>query len=122
MNKLGVSISHDSILRIRANLAKYAQMKAKDEVPLPGHFNPMRYVTAAFDNFDHNEATNSGSGSTHDTVAVIFQDFDEAFNQRKPHVPEVLQNPSSRSLDSILPSQKIKPYRDLPSVIRIPND
>lgn len=42
---------------------------------------------AAFDNFDHIESTLSGIGSSHDTVAVVFQEKD-GFHRGKPNVSE----------------------------------
>ena len=41
----------------------------------------------AFDNFDHIESTFSGKGSSHDTVAVVFQEKDGS-SIRKPNVSE----------------------------------
>ena len=71
LNRVGLSISYDEILRIRTRLALYTGKKCEINVPIPSHFDKNSYVTAAFDNFDHNEATISGLNSTHDTVLVI---------------------------------------------------
>ena len=54
LNHLGLSVSYDHILRIRTCLASYTEMSCENRVPLPSHFNPNNYTTAAFDNFDHN--------------------------------------------------------------------
>ncbi|CAB0035214.1 unnamed protein product, partial [Trichogramma brassicae] len=89
LNRLGLCISYDEILRIRARLATYANEKSKSAVPLPSHFNKCNYVTAAFDNIDHNESTISGLNSMHDTAIVLFQDVYETDSvQRKPRLSE----------------------------------
>ena len=46
--------------------------KCGNAVPLPSHFHSNIHTTAAFDNFDHNEHT--PSGSSHDTAAIVIQD------------------------------------------------
>ena len=65
-------------------------------VPLPSHLNPEKFTTAAFDNFDHEEATVSGLGGTHDTVSVLYQDKSDGV-QRKSHISEtnVVHGPKS---------------------------
>lgn len=72
LNRLGLSISYDKVLRIRARLAAYALKISENQMPIPSHFDTNGYVTVAFDNFDHNEALISGLGLSHDTVIVFF--------------------------------------------------
>lgn len=72
LNRLGISILYDEVLRIRARLASYAIQISRNAMPISSHFDTNNYVTAAFDHFDHNECTISGSNSTHDTVIVFF--------------------------------------------------
>lgn len=117
LNRLALSISYDDVLRIRFRLAAYAKINSENKVPLPSHFSPSSYVTAAFDNFDHNEATTSGLNSTHDTVAVLFQDLHKNYNKKKPKVSETLIDCSARSFSTILPFQKIQQFEKLSSII-----
>ena len=57
LNRLGLSISYDEVLRIRTRLAEYATKSAQSIVPLPSHFILNDFITGAFDNLDHNTAT-----------------------------------------------------------------
>jgi len=42
-------------------------------VPFPSNFDEKQFTVVAFDDFDHNEATLSGTGGCRDTVTVLFQ-------------------------------------------------
>ena len=57
------------------------------DVPLTSHFQTDIHTLAAFDNFDHNEHTPSGLGSTHDTVLILIQNKPEIV-KRKPKMSE----------------------------------
>ena len=72
LNHLGLSVSYDEILRYQTDSANFVCSNRTDKVPLPSHLDPEKFVSAAFDNFDHEEATISGLGGTHDTVSVLF--------------------------------------------------
>ena len=89
LNRLGVSIPYDDIFRIRTRLVAYANKNCRSSVPIPSHFDPNSYVTAAFDNFDHIETSISGLDSTHDTVAVIFQNYNATYYSSKPKVSKL---------------------------------
>ena len=65
-------MSYDEILRYQNDLADLVCTNGTNDVPLPSHLNPEKFTTAAFDNFDHEEATVSGLGGTHDTVSVSY--------------------------------------------------
>lgn len=39
-------------------------------MPLQSHFDPGKFTAAKIDNFDHEEATVSGVGESHDTVLL----------------------------------------------------
>jgi len=86
LNHLGICVSYDEVLRYQNDLAELV-CEAGEEVPLPSHINPALFTTAAFDNFDHVEATLSGLGSSHDTVSVLFQDKSDNM-PRKPLISE----------------------------------
>ena len=123
LNRLGFSISYDDILRIRTRLAMYAKINSQNSIPLPSHFNPESYVTAAFDNFDHNEATLSGLGGTHDTVAVIFQDYDANFVRNKANVSSVISDTMRfRSFTTKLKCQELQNFQGLSKIINLPSN
>ena len=79
-------------------------------------------MTAAFDNFDHNEATISGLNFTHDTVAVIFQEDNTMYNQRKPNISEVSIDKHARSFTRHLKCQELKSFEKISNQINIPSD
>jgi len=74
------------VLRYQNDLADLV-CEDVEEVPLLSHVNSALFMTAAFDNFDHDEANMSGLGSSHDTVSVLFQNkYDNI--PRKPLISE----------------------------------
>ena len=72
-------------MRFQNDVASYTIESCDDTVPFPSHFNRSMFTMAAFDNFDHEEATLSGIGGSHDTVMVLFQD-DGGQQERKPRI------------------------------------
>ena len=44
-----------------------------NRVPLPAVLEATSPLNGALDNFDRNESTLAGTGSTHDTILVLFQ-------------------------------------------------
>ena len=58
-------------------MARFVVESSGVDVPFPSNFERSQFTIAAFDNFDHEEATLSGIGGTHDTVGVLFQDDSE---------------------------------------------
>ena len=75
LNKVGVCVSYNEILRARDDLAKYTIARSMDcHIPLPSHFTNDKFTFAAFDNFDHQDQSSaSGKFSNHDTVMTVFQ-------------------------------------------------
>lgn len=114
---MGLSISFDDVSRIRFGLAEYARIISENSVVLLSHFNPKKFITAAMDNFDHNEATMSGLNLTHDTMIVMFQDEVENYDKKKPKVSEILPESRARSFSGLLPCQEVLPFEKLSSVI-----
>lgn len=87
---------------------------------MPSHLDLSGYVTAAFDNFDHNKATTSGLNSTHDTLIDLFQYYTQRSEKRKPNISELQVDKRGRSFANILKcqevldfSQKLKKFRHL---------
>lgn len=85
------------------------------------HFNRNTCVTAAIDNFDHNEATVHGMTSTHDTVCVVFQNEHE-YNLRKPKLSDVSFDKSLRSFSYVLHCQKVKEFYKNISIVKLPEN
>lgn len=121
LNRFGLSISHDEMLRIKVRLASYSVKCNENSIPLPSHFNRKSYVTAAFDNFDYNEATTSGLHSTHDTVCVVFQNDDNEV-LRKPKITDAGIDKRLRSFACLLQCQKVKDFIKNTDIIKLPED
>lgn len=122
LNHLGMSVSYDEVLRYRNDLARYTVLMArKENVPLPSHFDVNMFTTAAFDNFDHNESTFTGSGSSHDTVSVLFQDKSE-LELKKPKLSEVSMRHGDRTFRLELNCQKLLEYQTPSKIIELPEN
>jgi len=61
-----------------------------NRVPIPAVLESSTPLNGAMDNFDRNESTLAGTGSTHDTILVLFQ-----------NVPRNLEKPSGENALSI---------------------
>ena len=127
-NHLGLCISYQELMRHQTDMATYSVESSKDTVPFPSHFNSSMFTMAAFDNFDHDEATLSGIGGSHDTVTVLFQDKDHERHQaHKPRISEtgILHGPKAFNIN--LPCQQLKTFykpskkADLPENYTVPN-
>ncbi len=57
-------MSYDEVQRYQNDLARFIVESSRHEVPFPSHFIHSQFSIVAFDNFDRNEATLSGIGST----------------------------------------------------------
>ena len=73
-NHFSLCIRYDELLRHHVDLAKLTVESSRGNLPLSSHFDPGNFTTAVSDNFDHEECTSSGTGGTHDTVSVLFED------------------------------------------------
>jgi len=69
-NGYRLCISYDEVQRHHNDMGRFIVESSSDEVPFPSHFGSSQFTIAAFDNFDHDEATLSGIGVSHDTVSV----------------------------------------------------
>ena len=70
----GVCVSYNTVKRIDVDLAEQIIATAGDNrVPLSTVLEETSPVNGALDNFDRNESTLAGTGSTHDTIFVLFQ-------------------------------------------------
>ena len=109
LNHLGISVSYDEILRYQTDLASFVCTNGSDDVPLPSHLNSEKFTTAAFDNFDHEEATLSGLSGTHDTVSVLYQDKSDGI-QRKSRISGTGVLHGSKSFQKTIKCQELKDF------------
>lgn len=108
-NRLGLCSSYDEVQRVQNALANFTVERSITRVPFPTHFDEQNFTVAAFDNFDHNEATLSGIGSCHDTVTVLFQEECDS-QQRKPKISETEVLYGNRSFNRKLECQDLLEY------------
>ena len=121
-NHFGLCLSYPELLRYHTDLSSYVLSETNhDNVPLPSHFQTNIHTTAAFDNFDHNEHTPSGSGSSHDTVSILIQDQPEVIN-RKPNISQTTVVHGVKNFMGPLPYQKLKCFHKSSKKIAIPNN
>ena len=79
----GVCVSYNTVRRIDVDLAEQVIAIAGDNrVPLPRVLEATSPLNGALDNFDHNESTLAGTGSSHDTILILFQNV--SLNLMKP--------------------------------------
>ena len=105
-NNFGLCISYDELMRIHHDIASYTVQSAENGMPLPSSLDANNFTIAAFDNFDHNERTLSGIGSSHDTVAVMFQEKVGA-PKGKSNVPETNVVHGPKAFHADLDCQKL---------------
>ncbi len=75
----------------------------------PSNFGSSSFMIAAFDTFDHDEATLSGIGGSHDTVSVAFQD-DDNYSIGKPKVSATRKEYGSKTFKCELKCQELQPF------------
>lgn len=108
-NHFGLMISYEELKRYHNNMASLIVKSAQGNVPLPSQFDPEMFTIGAFDNFDHEEATVSGIGGSHDTVSVLFQDKPHKCNT-KPNISESGVIHGANGLRHELPCQKVREF------------
>ena len=73
-NQMGYGISYSELEQIENALTQRTIRRAGSyRVPVPPSIKPSVLIQGAMDNFDHEENTSSGSGGSHDTILVLFQ-------------------------------------------------
>lgn len=124
-NHFGLCSSYDELMRHHNDIASYTVESSTENVPFPSHFDKSQFTIAAFDNFDHDEATLSGIAGSHDTVTVLFQD-DTDKQAGKPKVSETNTVHGPKTFHAELQCQELqvvhKPSKkgDLPSNYTVP--
>ena len=74
LNHHGICTSYNTVRRIDVDLAeRIIEMAGNNRVPLPRVLETTSPLNGAMDNFDRNESTLAGTGSTHDTILALFQ-------------------------------------------------
>jgi hypothetical protein len=126
-NHFGLAMSYDELLRYRNDMASYIVENSAGKVPLPSHFDPNKDTIAAFDNFDHDEATESGIGGSHDAVSVLMQDKPTEAH-RKPNISQTKVVHGAKQFAMELPCQTQREYfksakkPDLPEDFSVADD
>jgi hypothetical protein len=93
LNQHGICISYKAVKKMDVDLAERIIATAgNNRVPLPPILEAASPLNGAMDNFDRNESTLAGTGSTHDTILVLFQ-----------NVPIHLEKPPEESKVSVRP-------------------
>ena len=99
MNRLGLSISYDEMMRIDTRLAQRVKQEAGEfRVPAGRSIKPGIILHGAMDNFDHHEDTLSGKDGSQDTILMLFQNTDskvDASNDNKCNFGKISENQSS---------------------------
>ena len=93
-------------------MGRFIVESSSDEVPFPSHLGRSQFTIAAFDNFDHKEATLSGIsgiGGSHDTVSMLFQD-DDGSKVEKPRISETRTEHGPKTFTCELKCQELQPF------------
>ncbi len=61
-------MSYSELKKYEDDLAAYIAATSGNKTLLPSNFEPNLHTIGAFDNFDHEEDTQSGRDGSHDTV------------------------------------------------------
>ena len=110
LNKFGLTISYDEILRYHSDMASYVSGTNQNHVPIPSHFKPSQFTLGAFDNFDHEETTISGTGGSHDTVMILMQDKSTDVSSSKPNMSDTSVTHRERQFKQELQCQNLNNY------------
>ena len=109
LNRFGLAISYDEILRYHSDMASYVVESSQCGAPLPSNFDSKEFTMGAFDNFDHEEGTLSGIGGSHDTVLVLMQDKPGTMNG-KPKRSDTNVSHRDRQFKEELSCQVLRKY------------
>ena len=112
LNKLGLCISYDELQRTDCSIMnRIINTAGSNRVPVSLPFDDddnESELHGSMDNFDHEEATSSGIGGSHDTILMLFQNSNKVENTQKilsKKPTDSTQN--QRSLDNVLPCQEL---------------
>ena len=100
---------YDELLIYQNDMTSFKIEACEGDVPFPSNFSRNMFTTAAFDNFDHEEATLSGIGVNHDTVTVLFQD-DTDQKEKKPRISQSKVEYGPKTFDTELQCHNMKTF------------
>ena len=109
LNRHGICASYNTVRRIDVDLAERIITTAGDNrVPLPAVLEATSPLNGAMDNFDRNESTLAGTGSTHDPILVLFQNV--PVSEEKPSEESEISTrlPVSQDRSSVRLRSKVK--------------
>ena len=109
LNHYGLAISYNELQRYHNDMARLIVQSSFGNVPMPSQFDPEMFTIAAFDNFDHEEATLSGIKGSHDTVSVLFQEKPKR-TFSKPNISETNIVHGNKVFQQQLKCQELQPY------------
>ena len=113
LNKLGLCISYDELQRIDNGIMNRiiniaGQNRVPVSLPIGEDDDNESEIQGAMDNFDHDEATFSGIGGSHDTILMLFQNSNTPVNQEKSFSKKTsVTTQHQKSLNAILPCQEL---------------
>lgn len=105
MNRLRLCMSYDELKRIDLCLPTWNIESARENrVALPENIENSIAIHGAINNYDNEEGTQSGIGSSHNTILMLFQN---AYSSVEDHCIEICKRPSNassnkRSIEHIL--------------------
>lgn len=121
MNKAGLSVSYNELMKARRNLAQFTINSCSNYPAFPSHFTGSNFTVGAMDNFDHEEASLSGMQGSHDAVMVLFQEVPRIV-LNKPKLSTIIQcKPAKRNV-ALLPCQQLRNYHKPSAPVTIPTD
>ena len=130
LNRLGLSISYDEMMRIDTRLAERIIQEAGEfRVPVGPSIKSGFTIHGAMDNFDHEGGTLSGKFGSHDTILMLFQNIESEIstsNDDDSYICMIPEDQSStkneRSLKHILPCQILSKATNIGKRGEIPGD
>ena len=108
MNKLGICVSY-VLEKIDTGLAQRTiDATGTSRTPIPSTIKSSVMTHCAMDNFDHNESTPSGIGTSHDTILMVFQNGQKSVGDQPKEISRktLTSEGNKKSLESTLPCQK----------------
>lgn len=118
--------SSDEVICHHNDIARLTIEMSTEGVPFPLHIVKEQVTTSAFDNFDHDKATLSGTSGSHDTVMFLFQD-DSGKVAEKPKMSQTKVTLGPKTFHEELQCQNLQVYKsakkaDVPSTYKASQD
>ncbi len=117
----GLALGYDELLMYHNDMASYMVYASGSHVPLPSYFDKDDHTMGMFDNFDHEEDTESGKGGSHDTVFVLAQE-NNSKSLHKPKISETDVIHGMKHFQEELPCQQLKEFSKVNKKIELPEN